>query len=161
MTHNPLSLESIVDTIRRNGFSPELVDTYHNGTQTIKFRRGPLLYRVDPTNPPVLLMVTACQMDSATDKADLLLRVANEVNDSLQGCKVIFLEPLSLMCFQVEVICPTEEFFRNNFGLFMKIIDTTIDKFLETYDILKDKDKKILGEFTKALEPKGQDELPF
>ena len=119
-----------------------------------------MLYRVDPTNPPVLLMVTACQMDSATDKADLLLWVANEINGSLQGCKVIFLEPLSIMCFQVEVICPTNEFFRNNFGILMKIIDTTIDHFLETYDILKDKDKKILGEFTKALDSGAQSQLP-
>ena len=156
-----MNIEYILDTIRRNGFSPKLVDTYHNGTRTIKFKRGPLIYRVDPTSPPFLWISTGCQMSHETDDINLLHQAANEVNDSVCAGKVVVLDYSPIVCFNQETLCDSNSYFEENFELFMKIIDTTIDKFLEIYDILKDKDKKIQEEFTRALEPKGQDELPF
>lgn len=159
--NNPITIDYIMRTLRFNGYSPELEDTCHDGIQTIEFKLGPMIYKIDPTNLPYLRLSTACKMDHATDDITHLYQAANEVNSSVLVGKVVVIEYyVPIVFFNVEILCDTDLFFRSYFKTLMKNIDETIDQFLKIYDIIKDKDK-ILKEFTGAFKSNQQDELPF
>jgi hypothetical protein len=155
--NKPATIESLLDVLRYNGYSPELEDTYHNGDMTIKFKQGPMLFKIDPTNLPYLTISTACRMNHDTDDINIMYQAANEVNSSVKVGKVIIIEYYPLVLFNVEMLCNTDMYFRNKFKTFMDIIFNTVDHFLSYYDILTDKNKMI----QKALKANEQDELPF
>ena len=155
--NKPATLESILDVLRNNGYSPELEDPYHDGTRTIKLKLGPMIFQIDPTDLPYLKISTACQMNHDTDDIVLMYQAANEVNSSVMIGKVIIIEYSPMVLFNVEMICDSDLYFRNYFKTFMDITFNTVNHFLRYYDILTDKDKRI----QKALKAKEQDELPF
>lgn len=66
-----------------------------------------------------------------------------------------------MVLFEVEVLCDSDQYLDDNLKQFVEILNTTRDRFLKEYEILKDDKKKLLQKFTDAFEAKAQDELPF
>ena len=148
----PVTIESVRIALRYNGYSPEIVDTYLDDWQIVKFKINDTLFRIDTSRLPFLTLELGYKLNPEEEEVELMRRAAAEVSAGIFIAKVNIHGDGNAVVFNVEFICDNYLHLREYFKQYLEIIIEAHKRFFETYDKMKEEKKKLL-EAAQSFKP--------
>ena len=146
----PVTVESVRDVLRENGYRPTGPDAEPNERQLLTFNIEDTKFHVDVTRLPFLVLELGYSLDPAEEDIDLLNRAAYEVTSGIFIGKAIILGEGQAVVFQAEMLCDTEAHLRDNFRRYMDIVIETRRRFYDTYQKMREEKKKVVEDIMKS-----------
>ena len=133
----PLSIESIRNALRFNGFSPEVPDTHEPGV--IYFKVDDISCRVVADRLPFISLEAGFKLDVPQEDLALLHRAAGEVTQNLFIGKAYVVGDGDGVVFSAEFIGDSYMYFRDNLKQLLTILQEANKRFFQTLESLREK----------------------
>lgn len=133
----PLSIESIRNALRFNGFSPEVPDTHEPGV--IYFKVDDISCRVVADRLPFISLEAGFKLDEPQEDLALLHRAAGEVTQNLFIGKAYVVGDGDGVVFSAEFIGDSYMYFRDNLKQLLTILQEANKRFFQTLESLREK----------------------
>ena len=159
--NEPVTVESLRDVIRSNGYTPE--EPVEEGDSTsVAFKVKDLFVRINASHLPFLSFQLGFTLDMRAMDVELLHRASREVSDSMYLAKVSVTEDPGAVVFQSEAYCDSLAYLRDNFERFLSIPFEAHEHHRNAYQRMLEESNKVVEDmvasaFHKDHPDKGND----
>lgn len=137
----PLTIESIRNALRFNGFSPEIPDTHE--PYVVHFNIGDTKYRLNAEHLPFLSIGVGYGLGNEPKEDVALMRqAAADVTSRMFIGKAYILGDAEAIIFSVEMLCDSYMHLRNNLKQYLDILSEIYKRFYEAHEALKKRRKE-------------------